>query len=146
MNHRESSHQVSVTGPDHFTARDPNAHCLTCGVRGTIALFEHDAPPHTIERYCDACWLARRDALEAAGIHGGWEVLSWRYVEEFLDIVEQGLAANRARGEHTPAQDAALPAQLKQIAAEILQTASDYDGPMPDRIAAFVRHHHGPAA
>ncbi len=70
MSHRGSSHTVVVTGSDHLTARDPNARCDKCGLLGTIALFEHDKPPRQIERYCDTCWPARRDALEAAGIHG----------------------------------------------------------------------------
>ena len=146
MHHRESSHTVAVTGPGNVTARNPSANCQTCGVQGTIALFEHDEPPHAIERYCDACWPARRDALEAAGVHGGWEVLSWRYVEEFLDIVEQGIADNRAQRKLSTAQEAALPIQLRQIADEIVQHARDYDGPMPDRIATFIQRYRGPAA
>jgi len=146
MSHRESSHTVVVTGSDQVTARDPNARCDTCGVQGTIALFEHDKPPRQVERYCDNCWPARRDALEAAGIYGGWEVLSWRFVEEFVEIVEEGIADNRARGKNTPEQEAALPAQLHQMATEILQGATEYDGPMPSRVAHFIERHRSATA
>ena len=127
--------QVSVM--DETSPRDSDALCDRCGVRGTLARATREGPPPEVHRYCGPCWPAARVELETAR-PGGWAMASrtWYDAERYLER----LTATAALG-----PSVLSAAALAALAAYIVATAPEVDGPMPASVEAFVRRHGAPA-
>lgn len=124
--------QVSVM--DETSPRDPDALCDRCGVRGTVARATREGPPPEVHRYCGLCWPAARAELKTAR-PGGWAMASrtWYDAEQYLERLTMTAAALGA--------SAPSAAALAALAAYIVATAPEVDGPMPASVEAFVRRH-----
>ena len=102
--------------------------CTRCGCRGTVARLILRSPP-AIERYCRDCWPLVRDALAERPVQE-YVSRAWSDVERLLSLLP-------------PTTEAAT---VTALAAEIVATAWDMDGPVPPIVQEFLlRTERGPA-
>lgn len=148
---RRMSFDIVRLGPLAHEPLEPNAQCDSCGATGTVAVTVLHTSPEEVRRYCETCWPAARERWEQAG------------EDQTIDWMKRGMRAGPfSMPEKPPARsggssswhDVDLYIQryllrsdgspgipltdLAQQANEIRKHAPKMNGPMPERIAAFV--------
>ena len=163
----ERSFNSSVVTVDETDPRDPTANCDRCGARGTVAHAVRHTDPPLMLRYCDPCWPAAQEELEALQSD---ELKHWREAQRASFNV-----GNHTQGASGPAPPPAawssasrswfdtrrflalialptkggpapIDSDLAAIAADIRAKASEMDGPIPPDVEDFLSKHGPPAA
>jgi hypothetical protein len=109
------SNTVVMRGSD-LPLREPEAVCEACGARGTVArAIRTDASGAAVEthRFCARCWPENAARLRA------------RWDEESRVATDAWMRAP----------------QTAQLAAEMVASAPEREGPMPFEIEAFIQMH-----
>jgi len=159
---RESVVAFGRVGDDGgaVSGRDPGAVCEACGATGTVgraARTDASGSVAEMHRFCAACWpeqsaryrarweeedRRRRDAFfrdraPAAGPGPGmwFESATWHGTLELVRQIERTMIAPLP-----PAAD-----DLAQLAAEIREQASAFEGEMPLEVESFLRRYGPPA-
>lgn len=139
-------------GPLKHELVDPKSSCASCGQRGTVGVTVLHSEPEEVHRYCEACWPAARARFEEEneartlawmkatmragpydqpskppGTSAGSR--SWHDVDVFIHRY-----VLQADGTPGIGQD-----DLAALARDIRADEAKMNGPMPERIAAFVR-------
>lgn len=110
-----------IPADDGSSPRDPAASCTWCGCRGTVARVFFTRP-QAAERFCRDCWPAAREGLSDRPVQS-YVSRAWSDVERLITVLP-------------PSTDARTCVTL---AAEIVATAWDMDGPVPPMVEKFLR-------
>jgi hypothetical protein len=146
-------------GPLAYEPLEPGARCDSCGGTGTVSVTVVHTSPEEVRRYCEACWPAARERWEVAQEERtlDWMKRSMR-AGPFVQPDKPPARSSGSRSWHdvglfieryllrSDGSPGVPLTDIAQAANEFRRNAPKMNGPMPERIAAFVNKYSGTAS